>query len=78
MEKYRSSTSLMDSGQSEMTALILWFQSAEQNSSGWFSLVWFYGISTIVGYLMPNHFYSYIMNINDLSTYLVDNFFKRA
>ena len=22
----------------------------------WFSLVWFYGISTIVGYLMPNPF----------------------
>ena len=27
----------------------------------WFSLVWFYGISTIVGYLMPNPFlYIYI------------------
>ena len=23
-------------------------------------LVWFYGISTIVGYLMPNHLYTYI------------------
>ena len=23
-------------------------------------LVWFYGISTIVGYLMPNPFYTYI------------------
>ena len=22
----------------------------------WFSLAWFYGISTIVGYLMPNPF----------------------
>ena len=25
----------------------------------WFGLVWFYGISTIVGYLMPNPFYTY-------------------
>ena len=24
-----------------------------------FGLVWFYGISTIVGYLMPNPFYTY-------------------
>ncbi len=27
------------------------------------SLVWFYGISTIVGYLMPNPFYTYIKYI---------------
>ena len=33
---------------------------------GWFSLVWFYGISTIVGYLMPNHVYSGI-----LDTYMI-------
>ena len=26
-------------------------------------LVWFYGISTIVGYLMSNPVYSYILNI---------------
>ena len=32
----------------------------------WFGLVWFYGISTIVGYLMPNPIYTYILNINDL------------
>ena len=25
-----------------------------------FGLVWFYGISTIVGHLMPNPFYTYI------------------
>ena len=25
----------------------------------WFGLVWFYGISTIVGYLMPNPLYTY-------------------
>ena len=34
----------------------------------WFGLVWlgwvrFYGISTIVGYLMPNPLYTYILNI---------------
>ena len=32
----------------------------------WFGLVWFYGISTIVGYLMPNSLYTYILNIYDL------------
>ena len=25
----------------------------------WFGLVWFYAISTIVGYLMPNPVYTY-------------------
>ena len=28
-------------------------------------LVWFYCISTIVGYLMPNLVYMYILNIED-------------
>ena len=28
-----------------------------------FGLVGFYGISTIVGYLMPNPLYTYILNI---------------
>ena len=28
-----------------------------------FGLAWFYGTSTIVGYLMPNPFYTYISNI---------------
>ena len=33
----------------------------------WFScLVVFYGISTILGYLMPNPLYTYILNIYDL------------
>ena len=32
----------------------------------WFGLVWFYGISTIVGYLMPNPLYTYVLNIYDL------------
>ena len=31
-----------------------------------FSLVGFYGISTIVGYLMPNSVYSYIFSVYDL------------
>ena len=30
----------------------------------WF--VWFYGISTFVGYLMPNPLYTYTLNIYDL------------
>ena len=32
----------------------------------WFGLVGFYGISTIIGYLMPNPVYTYILNIYDL------------
>ena len=32
----------------------------------WFGLIWFYGISTILGYLMPNPLYKYISNIYDL------------
>ena len=31
-----------------------------------FVLVGFYGISTIVGYLMPNPLYTYILDIYDL------------
>ena len=31
-----------------------------------FGWVGFYGISTIVGYLMPNFLYTYILNIYDL------------
>ena len=31
-----------------------------------FSLVGFYSISTIGGYLMPNPLYTYILNIYDL------------
>ena len=29
------------------------------NSLVWFGLVWFYGIATIVDYLIPNSFYTY-------------------
>ena len=29
----------------------------------WFNLVWFYGISIIVGYSMPNPLYTYISNV---------------
>ena len=32
----------------------------------WFGLVWFYGISTHGGYLMPNPLYTYILDIYDL------------
>ena len=32
----------------------------------WSSLVGFYGISNIVGYLMPNHLHAYILNIYNL------------
>ena len=32
----------------------------------WFGLVGFYVISTIVGYLMPNPLYTYVLNIYDL------------
>ena len=28
----------------------------------WFGLVWFYGISNILGYLIKNHLYTYILN----------------
>ena len=38
----------------------------------WFGLVGFYGISTLVGYLMPNPLYTYILNIYDLQTHFVD------
>ena len=31
-----------------------------------FGLVRFYGISTIIGFLKPNPFYTYILNIYDL------------
>ena len=33
-------------------------------------MVEFYGISTLVGYLMPNPFYTYISNIYDLVSWL--------
>ena len=32
----------------------------------WFGLIGFYGTSTIVGFLMPNPLYTYILNIYDL------------
>ena len=35
----------------------------------WLGLDWFYGISTIVGYLIPNPFYTYILNIWFLNTF---------
>ena len=50
-----------------------WYMSTEH-----IDLLWFYGISTIVGYLMPNPLYTYILNIYDKWTHFVDNIFKRA
>ena len=32
----------------------------------WFGLVWFYGISTTVGYLILSPVYTYILDIYDL------------
>ena len=32
----------------------------------WYGLDGFYGISTIVGYLMPNPLYTYILDIYDI------------
>ena len=29
-------------------------------------MIWFYGISTFVGHLLPNPLYTYILNIYDL------------
>ena len=43
-----------------------------------FGLVGFYGISTIVGYLMPNPLYTYILDIYDLKTVFVDNILKQV
>ena len=42
------------------------------------SLVWFYGISTLLGYLMPNSLNIYVLNMYDLLTHSVDNVFKWA
>ena len=41
-------------------------ESKNVKSNVYFGLVGFYGISTIVGYLMPNPLYTYILNIYDL------------
>ena len=39
--------------------------SQDDSRSERFGLVWFYGLSTIVSYLMPNPFNIYILNIYD-------------
>ena len=52
-------------------------QAAWEACSDCFNLVWFYGILSIVGYLMPNSFYTYILDMNDFFTHFVDNIFKR-
>ena len=43
---------------------------------GW--LVEFYGVSTIIGYLIPNPVYTCILNIYDFPTHFVDNILKRV
>ena len=44
----------------------------------WFDLVWFYGISTIAGYSMLSHVYTFIFNIYDSLAHSFDNIFKRG
>ena len=39
-----------------------------------FRLVWFCGISSIVGYIMPNLFYTYVLNIWFLNTFCRKHF----
>ena len=46
-------------------------------TSARFGRVWFYGISTIVGYLMPNLAFTYILNIYDLYTRFFDAFLNK-
>ena len=46
-----------------MAANIAEYCRLEQNCYG---LIWFYGISNIMGYLMPNPPYTYILDIYDL------------
>ena len=41
----------------------LWLMADQPSFVFWFGLVWFYGISTIVVYLMLNPIFSYILNI---------------
>ena len=48
-----------------------WFETGpvvgqNTNDTVWFSLVGFYGISILVGYLILNPVYTYISNIYDL------------
>ena len=40
-----------------------WQKSSETDQDNWFVLVWFYGISIIVGYLMPNSLFTYTLKI---------------
>ena len=47
--------------------------SGSENIQEWEGLIWFYGISTIVGYLMPYYVYAYIL-IYDLKWALGHSF----
>ena len=44
----------------------IYLQMQGQIKSFFLGLVWFCGISTIEGYLMPNPLYTYILNVYDL------------
>ena len=48
------------------TFLLICFNDALMHTYVRFSWVWFIGISTIVGYLMPNPLYTYTLDIYDL------------
>ena len=41
-------------------------------------LLGFYGISTLVGYSMPNPVYTYLLDIYDLLSHFEDNIFKQV
>ena len=45
-----------------------WFKPNDgiKKSKNWFGLVWFYGVSNIVDYLMPNPAYTYISNRSNM------------
>ena len=49
-----------------------------QPSLVWFAWVGFYGISSLVRYLVQNPVYTYTLNIYDLWTHFLDNIFKWA
>ena len=53
------------------TLLVTWCQILNNTYvlNIWFGFVWFYGISNIVGYLMPNPLYTYVLNIWFVNTF---------
>ena len=45
---------------------VFWVKDKSTFDPEWKVLLWFYGISTIAGYLMANTFYSYVLDIFDM------------